>query len=886
MSFSHIVTSFNGGEVDPLIEGRPDFIKYGNACRKLENFRCLPTGAAENRPGLQLIAEAKFADKKSILHEFQFSLETSFFLEFGEGYIRFYSNEAQILVPGGPDWASSTAYIINDLVKHSGNLYIARENHTAGSFTTDLAAGKWALIGIIGNPLEVASRFSSDTLFSIQKAQESDVMFFTDGIGRVQKLSRVTDIYWTLEDFVFKTPPLLDPNVTDITLTASGLTGQVNLAASADLFQAGHVGAFWQINHPRTDNTIELAISAANLTSANIPVKGDWSFSTTGTWSATVKIQRSTDGGLNYTDIRTFVVDSDRNIDTIGVEDSDRALYRLNVSGHTGGSGSAVFIVFDFTQRSIVEIVSVVDPQNVVVQTITDIGKLTATADWAEGAFSDVRGYPKAVTIHGSKLLFGGTDNEPQTVWGSRDDEFEEFELTTLSDGAIKFTPRTSIRLNIQWMVSQVILILGTSGGEITVGQRGESLTPGNINVNVETNYGSSTVPGLLLHEVIVFLQRQGRKLRELTFNEDKQGLDAIDRTIIAGQITEGGIIQMAFQQQPHGFLWGVTAEGVLVGMTFERDQDIWGWHRHITDGFFESIATDIGPEEDEVWVIVKRTDGNGVTKRFIEKFADRNFKNQEDAFFVDSGLSFRAPPKFQITGATQANPVVITATGINVVNDQQILIDETIKGMDELLGAVFSVRNVTPTTFELFDKENDGPVDGTNFVPYVSGGFARQVENTFGGLGHLEAKVVAVSCEGALSLEQTVENGQVTLQEFCSVVHIGLPYISKLIPMKLEYPGEFGTIQGKDKRISQLIIKVFKTLGLEAGEDEASAITLEFRKDTDPLDTAPPLITDDLQMTFPNDYNIGGDILLQQKCPLPCTILGIAPIIETGGPD
>ena len=81
---------------------------------------------------------------------------------------------------------------------------------------------------------------------------------------------------------------------------------------------------------------------------------------------------------------------------------------------------------------------------------------------------------------------------------------------------------------------------------------------------------------------------------------------------------------EMTFQQQRDSIIWAVTNEGELIGLTYEREQSVVGWHRHTTGGTFESVATIYGEdEEDEVWVIVKRTI-NGSTVRFIELWVAR----------------------------------------------------------------------------------------------------------------------------------------------------------------------------------------------------------------------------------------------------------------------
>jgi hypothetical protein len=134
------------------------------------------------------------------------------------------------------------------------------------------------------------------------------------------------------------------------------------------------------------------------------------------------------------------------------------------------------------------------------------------------------------------------------------------------------------------------------------------------------------TIRAILLNDVLLFLQRRGRKVRELTYNFERDGWVAPDLTVLSEHITEGEIAEMAFQQQPDAILWAVKGDGKLIGMSYERDQNVVAWHRHSTDGSFESVATVYGlsGSDDEVWFAVQRTIG-GVSKRYIERFKADN---------------------------------------------------------------------------------------------------------------------------------------------------------------------------------------------------------------------------------------------------------------------
>lgn len=157
--------------------------------------------------------------------------------------------------------------------------------------------------------------------------------------------------------------------------------------------------------------------------------------------------------------------------------------------------------------------------------------------------------------------------------------------------------------------------------------------------------------------------------------------------------------------------------------------------------------------------------------------------------------------------------------------------------------------------------------------VSFTVQGTVEKVDNAFSGLDHLEGKTVSVLGDGAVHANVVVSSGSVTLTDYFNKVHIGLPYTSSLMPMKLAVPG--ANIRGKKKRIHQIIFSFYKTLGAKFGTTEGSEV-IPFRKTTDPMGSAPPLFTDEKEQTFPGGYELKGDIFISQEQPLPLTVRSI----------
>lgn len=91
--------ALNAGEVSRRTEGRQDQNKYLASLEVCENFIPLTLGGITRRPGTMFVAKTKYSGLENDtvrLIDFQFSNEQAYILEFGDEYIRFYADGAQI----------------------------------------------------------------------------------------------------------------------------------------------------------------------------------------------------------------------------------------------------------------------------------------------------------------------------------------------------------------------------------------------------------------------------------------------------------------------------------------------------------------------------------------------------------------------------------------------------------------------------------------------------------------------------------------------------------------------------------------------------------------------------------------------------------------------
>jgi hypothetical protein len=216
-----------------------------------------------------------------------------------------------------------------------------------------------------------------------------------------------------------------------------------------------------------------------------------------------------------------------------------------------------------------------------------DFDNTNAVTDWKLGAFSTTTGFPRCVSFFEQRLVFAGTSNQPQTMFFSKSGDYENMTSGTNDDDAMIYTIASNQVNAIQALKATRTLIVMTTGGEYAVssGAAQDAITPTNINIRKQSNYGSSGVDALSIGNATIFLQRARRKIRELAYNFDTDGYTAPDLTILADHISESGLTDMSYQQEPYSVVWAVRTDGQMAGLTYNRLENVVAWHRHIFGG-------------------------------------------------------------------------------------------------------------------------------------------------------------------------------------------------------------------------------------------------------------------------------------------------------------
>lgn len=257
-------------------------------------------------------------------------------------------------------------------------------------------------------------------------------------------------------------------------------------------------------------------------------------------------------------------------------------------------------------------------------------------------------------------------DNQIESIWlpnGKLNDTYWEcFEAgdrieapageKPLGDDAIEVTLEGRQANAIEFIVPRNSLWIGTAGGEWTLNSNSGPMSPETIHANHEGASGASSCRPEFVGFATLYIQRAGKKIREMSYRFESDAYVSKDLTILSEHITGDGLTGMAFVQEPDSIVYAVRKDGLLVALTYVPDQEVAAWARVTTDGTVDCVTSvfNDGEKRDELWIAVRRT-VNGVEKRYIE-FLEGDFDGDiKNGFYVDSGVTYSGSPTTVVSG-------------------------------------------------------------------------------------------------------------------------------------------------------------------------------------------------------------------------------------------
>lgn len=682
------LNTFNGGEFTPLLDGRVDIDKYTSACRQMSNFMPLVQGAARKRSGFRFVRGVKASANRTALLPFEFSTTQAYILEFGNLYMRVFKDNGQVLegsktitgttnaTPVVVTTSAAHGYTTGDEVFIASTGKATLDNRywpiivlsgTTFSLTGSTAPGSTSATGTAGRVYQIVTPYASSDLEELYFAQSDDTLYLAHPRFAPRKLTRSAHTSWTITTVAFDWFPFAPENQDEtLTITVNGTTtvgASVTLTASSAMFTPSSVGTYiklrddFEVYHPPWKEVINYSAGAeyvSFISGASISV-GDRVHNDGKVYELTTKNGNVATGRVGPTHER-------------GTEKD--------------GSYSWLFINYGYGYALVTAYTSV----TVVTATVVKALPKRPAGNYANfrfsfGAWSDTRGYPKAVTFFEDRLIWASTESDPQSMWFSRTSRYEDHRATDQDDSAMLVTLNSATVNVITWLEEQDgVLQIGTVGGEWSPSKSEDPLTPSNVAARIKQRsaYGSrERVLPASVENVVLFAQRSGRKLRELVpANQiDSSSNEYPDLSVLAEHATVGLIKEMAFQSEPERILWVIMDDGGLWGVTYDRAQQVVAWHEHPVGGtsvVVESIASIPHPDgdRDQLWAIIRRSI-NGSTVRYIEYLEAGWVRGTAiaDSFYVDSGLTYDSTPATTISGLDHlvAETVAVLADGLYI---------------------------------------------------------------------------------------------------------------------------------------------------------------------------------------------------------------------------
>lgn len=897
------ILSFTAGELSPLLDGRVDIDKYFAGTKRCENFITSVQGPAVRRPGTRFVANTK-NNGNAWLARFVFNRVQSYILEFGENYIRFFTNRGVLL---------------NGL-----------------------------------SPLEVSSPWSyadlttTEGTFALQFAQVGDILYMThsSGLFRPMKLSRLGATNWTLTDIVFDRGPFKDIDAANtITITPSALTGAgITLTASAPLFNPLHVGTQFYVEktdlggYPAWEVGKAIALNDKRRYNGNV-------------YQATVA---KTTGTLPPTHLRGTFNDG-----------NDGVPWQYIHSGYgmvliTGFTSSTVVTATVLTGEGL----GVRLPGNAAnaeaaeaftrwaFQEISDIEGWPVAIEFANERLC----LAKSRTIYMSEAGI-------YESWAER----TGFEVTALNAIRYPVNLKNIDAIRWMSNNKELLVGTDSFEFSIEAQTAQQVFGPANIRAKPQTEVGSRTLQPLSIENATVHIQDAGLRLRQLLYSYEIERYQSDDLSVLAEHIPSdgGGIVDYCKQRETDPVIWSVMANGNLAGTTYNRIRGVVGWHRHPLGGYSNSART-VGAKvkscesiaaparnRDDVWLIVERFINNA-TARFIEYIEDPALlkTGQSFCFYVDAGLSYdginQVPgnltynfelnsnlgwtagytmtPSF--TGLNLTAPVAdpsFSSPAISILGNSNRFVEldiertavrtvgtwegqlfwangggivftsaKTLPEMPNTIGARqtylldMATIEVGPNTWinqvitQLrFDFEAGSP-NGTfklhSLRTRPTGGAVASIS----GFDHLKGETVQVFGNGGPMGDEVITaggvlNADVPITFGCA----GLGYRSALTPMRMEPPVDDGTAQSRLKSTGELVVRLLDTIGGSHGLTVDNVDPIPSRPHNLPVGMPTPIFSGDRYVVSPSDINRDGFITIVQDQPCPMTLISIYPRLD-----
>lgn len=935
MATSVIQPSFAAGELSPTLYGRVDLAKFKTGVALSRNAFVDYRGGLSNRSGLRYVGQAK-GNEDVRLVPFRFSTVQNYVLEFGPLYIRVIKDGAYVtqgaqaitgITNANPgvvtlaahgystgDWVylsingmpnlNTRTFAINVLTVNTFTLVdtitgAAIDTTSMGAFINGSAARIYT----------VTTTYAAADIARLKFTQSADVLTITHPSYPAADLTRTSHTNWTLTEISFASQ-IVPPNTVNGVSSGAGTTyyayvitavsggGEESLPSDAARFQGVNISA--------TAGTNKIAwsrVSAAAYynvyraqagTTYDVPVGSAYGF---------VGVAY----GLEFNDSNItpdYSKTPPQNNNpfakgpiTLGTITAIGAGYvnpLTTIATVSDATGTGAVIVPIVVSGSVYGLYIVNGGENYTAPTvnITGGGGAGATATLSIGPVTGT--YPSVATYYQQRKVFAASDNYPQTLWGTKPGAFKNMDRgIPVNDGDSYALTLASQQVNdIKSMLSMpggLVALTGAGAWQISGnGQNNSPITPTSAQATPQSYVGASDLPPLVINYDILYTRANGSGVQDMSYNFFANIYTGTDLGLLSNHLFYGkSIVEWGYAEDPFKLVWAVRSDGRILSLTFVKEQEVYGWTQHSTQGQAKSVCVIREDATDVPYFIVKRK-VQGVWVQFVEQMQTRIVGldvnpaiSSEDGWFLDAALDLgMAEPAAELVLSGASGTVIASA-------------DAAVFGASDV-GKILRAGGGKGIVRTYVDPQNvsvewiASPVqlipDDPDLVPLPCPAgtwtLTRPV-TTVSGLWHLEGKTVKVIADGNVQPPKTVTNGAISISQPASRIIVGLSYVTQIQTLNIDV-NSAETIQGRRKRITAVTLRCDKSRAPFVGPDFEN-MTEWKQPRTVPMGQALPLFTNDMLINIPPAWNNEGRVCIEMREPLPFTLLAAIPEILIG---
>jgi len=937
-----IQSSFSAGELSPHLFGRVDLGKYKIGAARLSNFLVDYRGGAGKRPGTRFVGKTPYSDRNILLIPFSFNDAQTYMIEFGDRYIRFITRGGYI-VSGGVPYQVASPYNHADLPllkwTQSGDILtlvhpkywineLVRFNHTDWRLRGFTIGATVAQIGSVGLSAYSSGYVDPEAAVYVNYGYGVTAVAEAEGpLSPIARLNNVLDMSAHRVNMVITWGQWAEAQYYNVYKATSGVNAMIPAGSRMGFIGSTRALSFNDSNilpNFTKGPPIHLNPFAAGQIERVVITNGGYNY----TYDATITISDPTGygavvypivvhstitsalverGGQGYTAPQVAisqstptavgsgaaaeaVVGAGGQVDYIymvayGSGYTSGATVRITDAGGSGYDATAVpnisggqIISIDITSPGADYVAPVVSIVPQVVSSTNAVGYAVV------GPQSGT--YPGAVAYFQQRLLFAASTNRPSTIWGSKPGDFNNFDTSIpINDGdSFEFTLASHQINAIKYMLPMPGgLVVLTAGGawQLSGTQQFAPVTPTAIMATPQAFDGCGDLEPIKIGYEILFVQAAGSVVHNLSYNFFANIYTGADLTVLSNHFfANHKIVSWCFAEEPDKVIWAARDDGMLLSLTFLKEQEVAGWTQHSTAGAVKALGCVREGARDVVYMAVERVDGTNSHYIAIEQLQQRSARTIEESWFLDCALStvpFLGTSTMYSGILNDPTGVALYITGTPLFASNWVGIELRVAGGRYRIHTIYSgnvviAAEIVAATDTYLEEETGHK----RIRPQVAGTWkAAERFISVGGLSHLEGKRVSVMGDGKMQTDKVVTGGKITLDSLASQIIVGLGYDAELQTLRLE---STPTIQARMKKVPELTIRVADTRGLWAG---MTWKTLTEVKELSPnvLSGAPtPLFTGDLTIVMDPLWAEEGQVCIRSTNGLPANIVAVIP--------